>query len=375
MVDLAISALALGIFSRTQKHSLAAREAFRMYGCLLRVVHEQITPLEIIGCNEEGFDESLLVIVLMAWYETTMHQPADLNLDNTLSSLHSWSHHDGAMAILRVWINKFGDNAPSGIIKHSRRGLLRSALLRNLPLPCWIQDGSRFGEHGLDLGFDVLLVRVVNLCHKFKYLEKKPNLKLVEIEDLISEAQDLDEGCREWEMLIPSEWSHQQYSTPGPWSRTDFYSAKVYVYARHGYAAVWIQYFALRMLITGTLLSLFQLYSLPEFEAYKQLCLRYKIELNTMADSIASTIPFSLGRFIAHKTSHADSRPALVLNVTEEITPALGLPTVWPLSVASSFDCGQPHRQLWFLDRLACLGHVLGDGALMCAGTDSWTHG
>jgi hypothetical protein len=92
----------LAIFSRTQQHPPAAREAFLRYGRLLRVAQEQITQLEILRCDEKDFDKFLLTIALMAWYETAMHQPANLNLKNALGSQHSWSHHDGAMAILKV---------------------------------------------------------------------------------------------------------------------------------------------------------------------------------------------------------------------------------------------------------------------------------
>ena len=86
MVDLAISAVALAIFSRTQQHPPAAREAFLRYGRLLRVAQEQITQVEILRCDEKGFDKFLLTIVLMAWYETAMHQPANLKPKNLPSS-------------------------------------------------------------------------------------------------------------------------------------------------------------------------------------------------------------------------------------------------------------------------------------------------
>jgi hypothetical protein len=137
MVDLAISAVALAIFSLTQQHPPAAREAFLRYGRLLRVAQEQITQVEILRCDEKDFNKFLLTIVLMAWYETAMHQPPNLKPKTSPSSQHSWSHRDRAMTILKVWNDR--DYAPSGIIKQSRRGLLRSALLRNSSLPDWVR--------------------------------------------------------------------------------------------------------------------------------------------------------------------------------------------------------------------------------------------
>jgi hypothetical protein len=89
-----------------------------------------------------------------------------------------------------------------------------------------------------------------------------------------------------------------------------------------------------------------------------------------MADSLASTIPFSLGRSNAKKAEALDSGPTLTLNANEEIPPALALPTVWPLSIASSLDDIEPSQQPWFRASVARFGRVLGDGALECARTD-----
>lgn len=378
MVDLAFSTLALAIFSRTQQHPSAAREASLKYGRLLRVAQEQITQVAILRCDEKGFDEFLLMIVLMAWYETAMHRPANLKLNNSPSSLHSWSHHDGAMAILKVWNDRVKDNAPSNIIKQSRRGLIRSALLRNRSLPDWLRDGSRFGEDGLDLGFDSIFVRVVNLRRTFKKLEKKDHLETSEARDLNNEARELDDECRRWAMQIPSKWSFECHSIPSFWPRKDFYFSTVYTCPRNCYASVWIQYFALRMLTNSTLLKPLQPSHPPQlhvndspYQLQRDEC---TTNLTAMADSLAATIPFSLGRFIADKAEAPDSRPTLTLRTEEEIPPALALPMVWPLSVASNLDGVKESQQLWFRAQLARLGRVLGDGALECAGTDQWAH-
>lgn len=380
MVDLAVSAVALGIFSRTQQHPAAAREACRSYDRLLRVAQEQITHVAILACDERGIDKFLLTIVLMAWYETIMHQPAHLKPKLSPSSLHSWAHHDGAMAMLKAWSEKPRGKHPSDIIKQSRRGLLRSALLRNRSLPVWVRDGSRFGECGLDLGFDGILVRVVNLRHALKSFERKQRFETTEAEHLSNEAQELDEACREWAVQLPGEWSFESINIPNSWPKSRFYSSTVTICARHGYAAVWLQYFAVQMLISSSLLRLLQLIRPTEAQAqahdstYQQER-EYVTKLETMADSLASTIPFSVGRIkVDDKPEASDGRPTIICNADENIPPALALPIIWPLSVASSLDGVEPSQQLWFCAELGNLGRVLGDGALMCAGTDQWTH-
>ena len=376
MVDLAVSSLALALFSRTQRHPPAAREAVLRYARLLRVAQEQITQAEILKCDENFIDESLLTIVLMAWYETAMHSPASLGAQETFRSMHSWSHYDGGMAVLKVWSDKISRSLPSSIIKQTRRGMVRSALLRNRPLPNWIRDGSRFGEHSLDLGFDGILIRVVNLRHAFKVLRQKKRLQAIEANRLLGAARELDDVCHEWATQIPSAWSYQRYHSTksDKWPRRDFYSSSVCIYEHPGYAAVWIQYFALRMLIESTHLVLLQLSHSPQLfdSIHQQQHREHTTQIRNMADNLASTIPFSLGRFTP-KRSDSTGELTITLNVNE-IQPALALPTVWPLSMASGLDGLEHEQSLWFRAQLARLGCILGDGALECAGTGDWAH-
>jgi hypothetical protein len=315
----------------------------------------------------------------MAWYETTTHQPANQKPMVLPSSLHSWSHHDGALAILKAWNDRRKDKDTSDIIKHSRRGLLHSALLRDCSLPSWVQDGNRFGEHGLDVGFDGVLVRVVNLRHALKKLERNTNPETGVTVDLINEAQELDHSCEIWATQIPAAWSYKSYSIPESWPRKYFYSSVVYEYARPGYAAVWIQCFAMRMLINSMLLSLLALRQVAQAQAHENTYLQQLQEptaqLKAMTDNLISTIPFSLGWFKCGKTEDLEPQHILTLNVKEEISPALVLPTIWPLSTAYTLDHVEPSQKRWFGAWIAQLGRVLGDGALQCAGTEEWNHG
>lgn len=96
--------------------------------------------------------------------------------------------------------------------------------------------------------------------------------------------------------------------------------------------------------------------------------------LKTMSDSLASIIPFSLGRIYINKAEAQDSLPFLRLKVDEEVQPTLALPAIWPLAMASGLDGVEPSQKLWFSSELVRLGRVLGDGALECAGTEQWTH-
>ena len=77
MVDLALSSMALAVFSRTQKHPAAATEASPRYYRLLRVAQERIAQLGISTLDEQKIDACLLAIFLMGRYEGTMHHSGD----------------------------------------------------------------------------------------------------------------------------------------------------------------------------------------------------------------------------------------------------------------------------------------------------------
>ncbi|PVH79361.1 hypothetical protein DL98DRAFT_631678 [Cadophora sp. DSE1049] len=373
MVDLATSAVALGIFSHTQQYPPAAREAVQSYSRLLGVVRDKISQRAILGCDKESFDEFLITIVVMAWYETVMHQCVNVKSRDPMKSMHSWSHHDGALAILKVWSKKCKDSPPTSIIKQTRRGLLRSAISRNYMLPDWVRDGSRFGEEGLDLKFDAILVQVADLKYAFKALGRDEGADPSLSEKIYNQARDLDKQCSRWGENLPDEWSYESRRTPNLWPRTDFGNPTAYVCSRHTYAAVWVQYFAVQLLINNIRLNLLQrsFISFKNHDArYRQYFEECQIQLKTLAHDLTCIIPFSLGR-IKTNSKVLDS---ITLNTKEEIPPSLALPVVWSLSVVSSLDGIESEQQLWFRTLLARLGRVLGDGALECAGTDLWTH-
>ncbi|UKZ82837.1 hypothetical protein TrVFT333_010636 [Trichoderma virens FT-333] len=378
MVDLAISSLALAIFSRTQKHRPAAREAFKAYGRLLSVAKEDITQAKILTRWPEGIDECLLTVVLMGWYETTMHKLEYFGPKDAIAPMHSWSHYDGAMAILRAWNMSY--TAPSSVVKQARRGIIRLALLRSYQLPDWILDGHRFGERSIDLSFDKLLVQAANLRHALKCHKVKKSLHAPMSEHLEHQARELDEASQDWAGQIPSAWSYRplDLAETSQWSRVDFYSSTIYCCTNPGYATVWINYFTIRMIILSTYLGLLKLDPPSEFIGSASGKERFacSIQLKEMADSLASTVPFCLGRFELGKSHDLDTsnEPTVILKTNERILPALALPAVWPMSVASGLDGVEPAQQLWFSTQLARLGQVLGDGALECAGTDQWRH-
>jgi hypothetical protein len=111
------------VYSRTQRHPPAATDASIKYQQLLRVTRVTIPTLD-----ERNVDACLLTIFLMSRYEDIMHRSSSsLNSKAPFAmSLQSLSHHNGAMAILKIWKNRLSHSHPAtDIIKQTRRGLIK----------------------------------------------------------------------------------------------------------------------------------------------------------------------------------------------------------------------------------------------------------
>ena len=78
-----------------------------------------------------------------------------------------FAHYDGAMPVfnLRRQLDQ-RINCSMELDKLVPRQLMRSLLLRSMPLPSWLQEGSQYGEHGFVLELDCCMVEAVKLRHQ-----------------------------------------------------------------------------------------------------------------------------------------------------------------------------------------------------------------
>lgn len=321
----------------------------------------------------------------------TVYRPGPLNPKIPFdTSLQSFSHHDGASAILKVWKERLSHTQPAtDVIKHTRRGLIRSALLRTIAVPEWMLDGASFGEHGLELEYDGITVRIANVRHRLSTLlnantglGRLSHELFLTAEELCKETREIDNALQDWSGHFPRTWSYQRHTLPNPhhhpWPTTDFFSPIVYSYANPAYATVWNQYFSTRMLVLSTRLRVLKL-SHPNADdcAHEQrsACLS---RMKDMADDLASSIPFCLQKFQvsddgANSSSPPPSMNAITLNnANEEIKPYLAGLVIFSLGIASGLVDVDVEQRSWFRSQLARLGRVVGAGVLEGAETDKW---
>lgn len=216
ILDLAVSSMALAVFSRAQQYPPAAIEASMEYHRLL-----QITQATIYSLDNRNINAYLLAIFFMSRYEDTVHRPIQLNRRVPFpTTLQSFSYYDGALAILRVWKDHLSHSQPAtDIIKHTRRSMIKSALLKNLAVPEWMLEGTSFGEHGLELEYDGIIVRIANVRQRLTMLLKektglhRTSHELASIaEELNKEARDIDKALLDWTAHFPSTWCYQRHT-------------------------------------------------------------------------------------------------------------------------------------------------------------------
>lgn len=384
VMKLAISSIALAVFSRTQQHPPAALKASKRYQEVLQLA--QSTMASMVDSNVETY---LIAVCVMGRYEDAIHcAPRNVSRETRFTdTLQSISHHDGAMAILKIWRKQLSHNQPAtDIIKHTRRGCIKSAIMRNHALPDWLQDGSVFGERGLELDFDRIVVQiadirqVLNAVHhrESTFLRRTPhNLRTIG-EALNEDARKIDEALQEWRRKFPSSWSYQRHNLPlsHAFPTADFFSPMVYSFSCVADVGVWIQYFIMRMLVDSARLKILRLRSskLNEFTGDAEQTERLS-HLSSMAESLASSIPFCLQRFKVIDGSEGPSSETATIALTsnEASSPyVLAALMVWPLTIASSLAYVDARLKSWFRSELARQGRMLGFRVLECAETESW---
>ena len=376
VLDLAVRVMSLAVFAHTHQHPKAAIEASGVYDQLLRLAR-----ISVVSLGPQNLDACLLAIFFMSRYEDVVYVPASSSGGSRfISSLHSTSHHDGALSILEAWKEHLGSIQPaSDVIKHTRRGMIRSALMRGRAPPLWMTDGVCFGETGLDLEYDSIVIRIATLRHHVSTLvyEQNPTMPpaqslTLKFDMLNQEAQDVHWALRIWTTHFPTVWDRHTHNFPFHTSE-EFYSSTAYSYSSPEYAAVWSLYFAMTMLVNGTRLRLLKLSSTASVEVVNQQCLDCLSNIDVMADEFMATLPFLLqiSQFAGELDRSSHRRP-VATRTRKDIDPYMANLAAWPLAIAAGIGDVDNKKKQWLRSQLAQVGRTLGFGVFACAESDQW---
>ena len=374
LLNLSGSCIALAVFSQTQRHPPAALSASLIYQKLL-----QATQRSLFTLSEENIELYLVASFFMGRYEAAIFNPKVMN--SMYSRFRGFSHHLGALSILKLWKEQYRHlHPPTDVIRHSRQGLLRSAVLRNAEVPEWMLDGTIFGEHGLDLEYHRIMIQITKVRHQVAGLLRDKKLfcrSLIEptaiVGDLEKEAVSIDNALQEWSSRFPSTWRYgqQQLPDPYPWPIRDFYTPKVWSYSTSAHASVWCNYYSARILINSTRLKILELGQ--PVELTDNTGVHARLNVASMADHLASSIPFCLERFKVTVPDLPSEKPLIILNIEQDIKPCVAHLVIWPLTLAASVGGVDAVQQKWFRCELARIGRIVGYGIFESAETDQWS--
>jgi hypothetical protein len=364
ILDLGVSSLALALFSRTQRHPPAAFEASAKYFRLVRILR-----LTTLSLNGDNIDVCLLAIFFMSRYEDALHRWDPVGSKAPLATaFKSFYHHDGALAVLKFWREYLSQNHPAtNVIKHTRRGMIRSALLRRKSLPDWIWDGAHFGERGLELEYDYIIIRIVNLRNRiYQPLRGDGSELTIYLEELNKQACDLDIALQEWASHFPNTWFRQSQTCQIPYHslRGSPYGPVVYKYSNLAYNAVWSLYYSVRMLINSSRLHILidLSHSVPDESHWEQKleCINH---IETMSIDLAASIPLRIrGQTAIDNSSPASTRLSGISTETEVTKPYMASLVIWPLGIAARLGNLDVNHRSWFRSEVARLGRLIGSG-------------
>jgi len=370
IVDLAMSTLAMALFSRTHGLPHAEVQAFGKYQQLL-----QLLRMTLPNLNPGNVEACLLSVLLMCLYEDAIHRPAPNG--STVWAVQSSSHIDGTIALLKFWKDHSAGKPASNLIKHARRAALKWAMIRNVEAPDWLQDGAAFGEEGFELDYDRILIRLLKTRNALTSLIVKsvgiqPPSK--EIDVLNKEAKDIDKALKDWTRNFPRRWCYRRHTIPEDYivPKEHFYSREVYSYHSPAYAAVWLKYFQNRLLVNSTRLRILQLRGDSDtncdIQAQQSECLAL---IKAMTDELTAAVPFCLDKWKVEESSE-EPVPKIKLNLKEDLQPNLAGLAIGALTVVACLRHTPTDQKTWLKSQLLHIGTACGYGLFESVVKDNW---
>jgi hypothetical protein len=238
-----------------------------------------------------------------------------------------------------------------------------------------MQDGSQFGETDVDLQYDRVQVQLLNLRDATARLEEENGSDPGRIDELNTQAQELDQALQDWIARMPKKCSYEQHIIPGegPWPKIHVYSPTVYTFGKQAYATAWLEYFSTRMLIFSTRLRIFTSShpTLLQNRYEKQIGDCHAI-LKSTANNLASAVPFVLGKVQIQLSAASLKQATVLINEGGKLDRSQAITVIWPLSISAGLRGVDREQQRWFRSELAGLGKLLGDGIIGSAESENW---
>ncbi|RDW92624.1 hypothetical protein BP5796_02018 [Coleophoma crateriformis] len=375
ILSLAIFAVSYATFGRAQKNSVALAAAASQYSKALVK-----TNAALMHTSEATNDEVFLAAMLLSFYENSVMDNTSLfsGQDIQATASRSFAHHDGAMAMLKMR-RQLKDRTESSmeLDKLVRRQLIRSLILRNLPVPSWLRDGSQYGETDFALKLDRCTIIVAKIRHQAASFSGElaspfapgSPYELANIQSLLAEAQALDNCLIAWARELPIEslyTTHTLQESGISEKDSRIFNSTVHIYPNVGHAGMWNRYRALRLIVNDIILkALSSLVRFPGFDAASQL-IATKLKIEKVANAFCASVPYMLELFEIQQSGDNDMALAIKapasLKISVRGTTASLL--CWPLTIATTVSGIPGSQQRYLRDRLLDVSEIVDDGVL-----------
>ena len=379
ILSLAIFAVSHATFGRARKNHAALAVGCTKYSKALMK-----TNLALKDASEATHDEVLLAVMLLSFYENSVMDKTSYvpSRDIQVMASRSFAHHNGAMVVLnlRRQLDQC-TNYSMELDKLVRRQLIRSLLLRSMPLPSWLQDGSQYGEYGFALELDRCTVGAAKLRHQASSLSAdSAGLlisdrydKMVRLRRLLAEAQTLDDVLVIWANNLPTEYWYSTRSVQDDGrvkTGNRVFDGTVHIYSTVGHAGMWNRYRAIRLTVNDIMLkTLSVLAESPGSDSeYNTESLEEaaKLRIQRLAGDLCASVPCMLGLIETHHVAGHDvtvvTKVPASLKVATKATAASFL--CWPLTMATMVSGIPEQHQRYLRNCLLDVSEIVDDGVL-----------
>lgn len=378
ILSLTIFALSHALFGRARKSLTALNVACTKYSKALVQIN-----LALKDASAATSDEVLHAVMLLSFYENsvmdkTSHDVSSRSIQSIFSRCSA--HRDGAMAMLNMRRQlKQRTNSGLELDKLVRRSLVRSLVLRSIPPPAWLRDGSQYGERGSALELDRCMVEAAELRHQasklpvgFATLSVLDGYdEMVRLYRLLAEAQTLDHVLATWANDMPIESRYITRTIPDDQPVDISYmlfDAKLHIYPTAGHAGMWNYYRAVRLIVNDVVLkTLAVIAGSPDsdIESLEALEEAAKSTVQRLADDLCASMPDIFGLIETH---HAGPDFTVVTKIPPSLDRSAKAITTsflcWPLTIAAMVWGIPEQHQRYMRDCLLYVGEIVNDGAL-----------
>ncbi|KAF2805680.1 uncharacterized protein BDZ99DRAFT_574562 [Mytilinidion resinicola] len=388
VLSLAIAAVSHATFGRARRSPAALAVGRSTYSKALTKTNQALRDVDGVV-----MDEVLLAVMLLSFYENSVTERSLGKKAETNSNVvkeekcsgiediaaRSFAHHDGAMAVLSLRRQSAPRRMKSlELDKLVRRQLLRSLLLRSMPVPPWLRDGEKFGECGIALGLDRGMVETASLRYQISTIAEDSSAgllllgrheEMMRLRRLLVGAQALDDLLVLWTNNLPPQDCYNTFVVER--EGTDkvgnmVFDSTVHVYPTVGHAGMWNRYRALRLTVNDNKLKILSILARFPHVDTASLTGATHLKIQQLADDLCASVPYMLG--LLENSRETDGVAIITCKDLGSLKGAVKGATAsflcWPLTMATMVSSIPAQHQRYLRDRLLDVSEIVDDGVL-----------